>query len=221
MPTLELLPDTEPSHPFLLNQDAHKIAADSNFDNLSEEEKSALLDHVAAEFAQDPKAMDRLAAQFLREVKTNDFHDVPVQPQPGYICKTKVVRADDSKSQCKEGMVVYINVCHAGEIPAPPVMPESEVQKALHAEPDAAFRVPVSLGQMRRDGDSESLIFDACIHTLPYTRSEHDLDFRLYILELCIELVEERLSVELSRGIVYNAEDGIQRANTKAHIATS
>lgn len=40
---------------------------------------------------------------------------------------------------------------------------------------------------------------DACIHTQPYLRSERDLDFRLYILELSMEYVEEVSQVKLSR----------------------
>lgn len=44
-----------------------------------------------------------------------------------------------------------------------------------------------------------ALIMDACINTQPYLRSERDLDFRLYILELSMEYVEERTGVKLSR----------------------
>jgi hypothetical protein len=40
---------------------------------------------------------------------------------------------------------------------------------------------------------------DACVHTQPYLRSEKDLDFRLYLLELAMEYVEDIVSVSLSR----------------------
>jgi hypothetical protein len=40
---------------------------------------------------------------------------------------------------------------------------------------------------------------DACINTQPYLRSEKDLDFRLYIIELSMEYVEDIASVSLSR----------------------
>lgn len=43
-------------------------------------------------------------------------------------------------------------------------------------------------------------MMDACVNTQPYLRSEKDLDFRLYLLELAMEYVEEALSVDLSRG---------------------
>ncbi|KAI9495425.1 PIH1 family, partial [Zychaea mexicana] len=120
---------------------------------------------------------------------------VSVQPQPGFVCKTKVERS----KKHKPGTKVYINICHADAIPAPPVANENEIQKALDAEQDATYRVPLSMGQPRFDTDSTSLIMDACIHTQPYMRAERDLDFKLYILELAIEFVEEMESVELSR----------------------
>lgn len=220
MPTLEPLPDDAKSSPFILNNNTD---ANRDFDSLTKEEQDALLDHVAAEFAQDPKAMERLAAKFLQEAKRGDFRDVNVQPQPGYVCKTKVVKCSNKKYA--SGTVVYINICYADAIPAPPVMPESEIEKAFNADPTATYRVPVSLGQERNEHDNgnmaldgrmydtstlimltsllagkPALIFDACINTQPYMRSERHLEFRLYILELCIELIEERISVELSRG---------------------
>ncbi|KAI7878858.1 hypothetical protein K492DRAFT_238324 [Lichtheimia hyalospora FSU 10163] len=195
MPTLEPLPDEAESSPFILN---NNVNPNRDFDSLTKEEQDALLDHVAAEFAQDPKAMERLAAKFLQEAKRGDFRDVNVQPQPGYVCKTKVVKCVSKKYT--PGTVVYINICYSDAIPAPPVMPESEIEKALNADPTATYRVPVSLGQERTENAGKTaLIFDACINTHPYMRSERHLEFRLYILELCIELIEERISVELSR----------------------
>jgi hypothetical protein len=52
------------------------------------------------------------------------------------------------------------------------------------------------------DDDNKSnkgVIMDACIHTQPFIRSEHDLDFRLHVLELAMEHTEDALSVHLSR----------------------
>lgn len=43
------------------------------------------------------------------------------------------------------------------------------------------------------------LVVDACIHTEPYKRSEKDFDYKLYIMELAMEWVEEKCRVELSR----------------------
>lgn len=43
------------------------------------------------------------------------------------------------------------------------------------------------------------MIADACINTQAYLRTERDLDYRLYIIELSIEWVEEKEELELSR----------------------
>ncbi|KAI8144492.1 pre-RNA processing PIH1/Nop17-domain-containing protein [Fennellomyces sp. T-0311] len=207
---MPLLEPVEPKNPFLFTDNSPQ-----DFESLSKEEKNVLLDHVAAEFANDPKAMDRLAQKFLQEVTPNDFTTVSVQPQPGFVCKTKITKSDSSK--LKVGNVVYINICHADAIPVPPVANEDQIQKALNAEPDATYRVPLSMGQPRFDGDA--LIMDACIHTQPYMRAERDLDYRLYILELAIEFVEESQHVELSR--VHNAEFTVERCYTQTHASVA
>lgn len=51
------------------------------------------------------------------------------------------------------------------------------------------------------------LVVDACIHTEPYKRAEKDIDYKLYIMELAMEWVEEKCRVELSRStfrIIYS-----------------
>lgn len=47
------------------------------------------------------------------------------------------------------------------------------------------------------------LVVDACIHTEPYRRTEQDFDYKLYIMELAMEWVEEKCHVELSRSTYY------------------
>ncbi|ORY97937.1 pre-RNA processing PIH1/Nop17-domain-containing protein [Syncephalastrum racemosum] len=197
MPTLELLPDEEEAQsPFLVNKQQKPVTND--FYALSKEEQGALLDHVAAEFAADPRAMERLASAFLKETRTDDFRTATIQPEPGFVIKTHILRSKKSKPKTR----VYVNVCHAADIPPPPVMPESQIQKAMNAEPDATYRVPLSLTPPRYEQDESGntiMIADACINTQAYLRTERDLDYRLYIIELSIEWVEEKEDLELSR----------------------
>lgn len=210
MPILEVIDDNDVQSPFLLNSQKH---SQKNFEELTKEEQDALLDQIASQVANDPKAFDRLAKEFLNQVKRDDFNTVTIHPQAGYVCKTHVI---SSSEEHKKDTPVYINICHASAIPAPPVMNENEIQKALNAEPETTYRVPLSMGQLRRgekgraicinEGYSlsqrcklDAIIMDACINTQPYLRSEKDLDFRLYILELSMEYVEEILGVGLSR----------------------
>jgi hypothetical protein len=40
---------------------------------------------------------------------------------------------------------------------------------------------------------------DACLHTTAYLKSEKDLDYRLYVLEVAMEYIEEMICIQLSR----------------------
>lgn len=42
---------------------------------------------------------------------------------------------------------------------------------------------------------------DACVHTDAYKRTEKDFDYKLYIMELAMEWVEEKCQIELSRSM--------------------
>lgn len=42
-------------------------------------------------------------------------------------------------------------------------------------------------------------VCDAIIHTLPFKRTREDSDFKLYIIELAVEMIEEQFNLELTR----------------------
>ncbi|CAO3617049.1 unnamed protein product [Mucor hiemalis] len=188
MPIIELLEDND-LQSLNFNGDSR------NYDNLTEEEQTALLDHISSQVANDPSAFEQLATKFLEQTTKADFNTVNVQPQAGFVCKTHVVSTKNKKYPV--GTMVFINICFASAIPAPPLTSEFEIQKALNAEPNSTYKIPLSMGVERNDGDK--LIMDACIHTQAYLRCEKDLDYRLYILELAMEYVEEICSIHLSR----------------------
>ncbi|KAI9272307.1 pre-RNA processing PIH1/Nop17-domain-containing protein [Helicostylum pulchrum] len=159
--------------------------------SLTPEEHQLLFDHIASQIANDPIAFKKLS----RAVTATDFNTIQVRPQPGFVCKTAVVSSRNK--QYAIGTVVYINICYAAAIPAPSLATEQEIQKALNAGPGAEYKVPLNMGKERTD--QGNLIMDACIHPQAYIRSEKDLDYRLYIIELAMEYVEEITSVNLSR----------------------
>lgn len=140
MPILEVIEDD--SSPFLIN------APKPDFEKLTKEEQTALLDHISSQVANDPETFERLASNFLQQATQQDFNTVNVQPQPGFVCKTHVVSSQSSKY--KVDTIVYINICYAAAIPAPPIATEQEIQKALNAEPNSTFKVPLSMGQPRK-----------------------------------------------------------------------
>ncbi|ORZ06486.1 pre-RNA processing PIH1/Nop17-domain-containing protein [Absidia repens] len=143
--------------------------------------------------------------QYLNPAPKNAENAITIQPQPGYACKTRIEsrRIPVKQSSYASASTVYINVCHSDRMPAPALATDAEIQAAMVAAPDATYRIPLSLGlprQVKDDGSScEGVIMDACIHTQPFVRSEHDLDFRLYVLELALEHAEDALGVNLSR----------------------
>ncbi|KAI8990150.1 pre-RNA processing PIH1/Nop17-domain-containing protein [Pilobolus umbonatus] len=191
MPIIELIED-DAINPFLLN---HTNKDKKEFNQLSEEEKRSLIDNITSEVTNDTKILDELTNNYINQISKADFYTVTVQPEAGYVCKTNVI---SSSSRYMVGTIVYINVCYASAIPAPSIASEKEIQQALNAEPDATYRVPLSMGRERSEGKA-CLIMDACINTQPFLRSEKDLDYRLYILELAMEYVEQIVSVTLSR----------------------
>ncbi|KAG2171593.1 hypothetical protein INT43_008319 [Umbelopsis isabellina] len=193
MPKLEF----EDNHPSSLLFNPQPAVND-----LSADDQEALVSHFAQELEQDPSKLEQLAAQVIREQKAQQaqFKTMEIQPEAGFVCKTKTTTA------CKEwpiGSKVFINICYAAQVPEPnPAATEADIQKALQGDATATYQVPMSLGAPRRDHDRAGhacMVVDACVHTKPFVRAEGDLDYRLYIIELAIELIEDREKVELSR----------------------
>lgn len=145
MPVIELLDEHSDAHSLKLN-----TSNDKKYDDLTEEEQTALLDHIASQVANDPAAFERLTTMFLKQTTKADFNTVHVQPQAGFVCKTHVVSTQ--KMKYPVNTVVFINICFASAIPAPPSASESEIQKALNAEPNATYKVPLSMGVERDEG---------------------------------------------------------------------
>lgn len=144
MPTLELIEDEDINNPLLFNRTNNNK---NDFDELTNEEQDALLDHISSQVANDSAAFQRLATMFLGQATKQDFNTVNVQPHAGFVCKTQVVSSTNKKY--KKGTIVYINICYASAIPAPPIASEKEIQKALNAEADSSYKVPLSMGLER------------------------------------------------------------------------
>ncbi|KAF9948283.1 hypothetical protein BGZ65_008180 [Modicella reniformis] len=99
--------------------------------------------------------------------------------------------------------MVFINICHSDQMPKPTAASQDEIRKAINAEEGSTYQVPFQLSPPREypeeSGSMSYLVVDACIHTEPYKRTEKDFDYKLYIMELAMEWVEEKCRVDLSR----------------------
>lgn len=142
MPILELL-DDEPSTSLDLN---NKL----DYSQLTEEEQHRLFDYISSQVANDREAFERLAIKFLEETTRDDFNTVNVQPQAGLVYKTHVVSTKNKKYPIDT--LVYINICYANAIPAPPNISEQELLKSIEGEPGSSvYKIPLSLGEERHD----------------------------------------------------------------------
>ncbi|KAG9320898.1 hypothetical protein KVV02_008682 [Mortierella alpina] len=165
-------------------------------------------DALLAQFKSNPKAALALAESYVTASQAPRHAMTDITPVPGFVVQT-LTTGENSKVPIGSKIVsfgkdtaVFINVCSSDLMPKPSNAAEAEIQKAINAEEGTTYQVPFQLSPPReyRDPVAKSyLVVDACIHTEPYRRAEKDFDYKLYIMELAMEWVEEKCRVELSR----------------------
>ncbi|KAF9905992.1 hypothetical protein EC991_001151 [Linnemannia zychae] len=176
--------------------------ANTHAGDLADEE--ALLE----EFKKNPKAAMALAESYLNASQAPRQSMTEITPVPGFVVQTRTTKASNQVPIGNKTMVypnetvVFINICSSDKMPQPSKATEAEIRKAIQAEEGVTYQVPFQVSPPREYRDSLAkayLVVDACIHTEPYKRSEKDFDYKLYIMELAIEWVEEKCRIELSR----------------------
>ncbi|CAG8617701.1 7477_t:CDS:10, partial [Racocetra fulgida] len=122
-----------------------------NKDTSSEElAEKIFMEEFTSQIAENPQVMTALAEQL--SPPNAEYKMVPVQPLPGFVAKTYTTK------NCKQyqNMKVLINICHSDVIPRPPAASEEEIRKAMNAEEDAMYNVPLVLSDLRQDMDKAS-----------------------------------------------------------------
>ncbi|KAF9962234.1 hypothetical protein BGZ70_008095 [Mortierella alpina] len=165
-------------------------------------------DALLAQFKSNPKAALALAESYMTASQAPRHAMTDITPVPGFVVQT-LTTGESSKVPIGSKIVsfgkdtaVFINVCSSDLMPKPSNATEAEIQRAINAEEGTTYQVPFQLSPPREYRDSVAksyLVVDACIHTEPYKRAEKDFDYKLYIMELAMEWVEEKCRVELSR----------------------
>ncbi|KAF9274019.1 hypothetical protein BGZ88_003337 [Linnemannia elongata] len=192
---------------FLLNTSDTPSKDTNNNDNnatrdLADEE--ALLE----EFKKNPKAAMALAKSYITAAQGPRQAMIEITPVPGFVVQTRTTKQSNQVPMGNKTIVypvetvVFINICSSDLMPQPSKATEAEIRKAIQAEEGVTYQVPFQVSPPREYRDSVAkvyLVVDACIHTEPYKRSEKDFDYKLYIMELAMEWVEEKCRVELSR----------------------
>ncbi|KAF9584316.1 hypothetical protein BGW38_006890 [Lunasporangiospora selenospora] len=202
MSFLEFDEPKETSSSFLLASNAKDLHQSTNERDAAEE------DALMEAFRKDPKAALALAENYLQASQVPKQAMAKFTPVPGFVIETTMTEDWNGIGSAKNSTPfpkdshVFINVCSSDQLPKPPRATEAEIQKAINAEEDATYQVPFQISSPReyqRAGQKGYLVVDACINSDPYKRAEKDFDFKLYIMELAMEWVEEKCRIKLSR----------------------
>ncbi|CAI2184228.1 8575_t:CDS:2 [Funneliformis geosporum] len=190
--------DDEAASPLILKDFVH-----NEQEELAEE---VFFEELSTQLAENPKAMAALTEQYMKGVKSDstDLESIQLIPEPGFVVKSRITASNNKKH--KVGSKFFINVCYSNKVPRPPSgSSETEIRKAMNGEEDSKYYVPTVISNLQEDEDKEKNLCydcDAIIHPQPYKRTE-DPDFRLYICELAVEMIEEQFSIELGRPFAY------------------
>jgi hypothetical protein len=120
------------------------------------EEQRMLQDYIASEIDQHSDDYEKLVQFFIQSTQSQvDFEEIDLQPQPGFVCKTRIVQNAQNKNSYPTGTVIYINVTYNCNLSGPPVASEEEIQKALRGEKKTDYRLPLAMGQPRLDNSKK------------------------------------------------------------------
>ncbi|KAF9540495.1 hypothetical protein EC957_004068 [Mortierella hygrophila] len=160
------------------------------------------------EFKKNPKAAMALAESYITAAQGPRQAMTEITPIPGFVVQTRTTKLSNQVPLGNKTVIypaetaVFINVCSSDLMPQPSKATEAEIRRAIQAEEGVTYQVPFQVSPPREHRDSVAkayLVVDACIHSEPYKRAEKDFDYKLYIMELAMEWVEEKCRVELSR----------------------
>ncbi|KAG0234134.1 hypothetical protein BGW42_006874 [Actinomortierella wolfii] len=206
--------------PFLLNatkdNNSSRSGNKDKTQSLSKDERDARDEEaLLQEFLKNPKAALALAENYVhattQQARAQRTPLTEITPEPGFVIETKTTKPSQkplltstsgSQAVLPQGTAFFINVCYSDKMPPPTKASEKEIQKAINAEEGATYQVPFSISEPRQYRDTLArtyVVVDACIHPEPFRRAMSDLDYKLYIMELSMEWVEEKCHVDLSR----------------------
>ena len=131
------------------------------------------------------------AGPSIRATEARERNFQFVRPKPAFVFKT-IDRA---------GGKVFINVCSSPQVPKPP-----EITPQMLQGESARIRIPLSMGEPREDQDKEGkpcTTYDAIMHTDPVERAKTEKSMKDFVVELCLQWVEQKFSLELSRTVKF------------------
>mmetsp|Transcript_29340 Transcript_29340/g.57574 ORF Transcript_29340/g.57574 Transcript_29340/m.57574 type:complete len:445 (+) Transcript_29340:58-1392(+) len=113
-------------------------------------------------------------------------------PEPAFCVET--ARVDVSNS-----LPHFINICQHKKCP---VIQDQAGKPAKPREALSKIVIPLSVGlkKQQKDGSKDIIVFDVCFHPETIQRSQEDMSFKMFMLELAFQHVEEDNKLKLHRG---------------------
>lgn len=119
-------------------------------------------------------------------------------PEPGFVVKT----ASATKTTAfPQGLKFFLNICHSSRLPEPETV---DMRSRIVTGQD--WDISVAVSEARDDMDKagkRSATVDCCIHTKAMRAGMSDETIRLYIIEVCVEMAEDKLKIALSREFAF------------------
>ncbi|XP_064616124.1 PIH1 domain-containing protein 1-like [Liolophura sinensis] len=115
-----------------------------------------------------------------------------VVPKPGFCIKTK----ND------KGEKVFVNVCHASNVPEPKDLTDEELIKVLESEDPTDFRIPMSLGEPHVEmdkGGKGCTAYDVIVNTKFLAKMEKSELFKTFFITISFEGLESKFQTTISK----------------------
>ncbi|CAH1762810.1 21873_t:CDS:2 [Entrophospora sp. SA101] len=163
--------------------------------------KEPLLDQAKKLEMQEIEDDFRSKIELFSSDQSPEYETVDILPKPGMVLKT-LVKTSMETNKYPSNMKFFINMCYSDKIPKPTCTSEEELRKAMNGDADAIYRVPNVLNDIKFDKDAaqkKCLVCDFIVNNEVYQRILKDYDFKLYVSEVAVELIEEKNMIELGR----------------------
>ena len=115
----------------------------------------------------------------------NEFYEII--PNPGFVVKTT-----------SNNQKVFLNILFHAQVPSPRLVSDSELQDILKND-NSDYKIPLSCNPLRIDMDKKNVacnVYDVCIHVSVYNRCLTNLDFKYFLVELCLQFIEIKNQTE-------------------------
>jgi hypothetical protein len=146
---------------------------------------------------------DDATAQFLSKIlpKPENTSDekMTIEPSRGYVMKTLILEPAE-----KSTFKLFVNICENEYIPSPPLVTDEELIKAINSGDNSSYRVPLSLSALKEDTDKSGkrcYVVDVAMNCDPYAKSLKNVDFKAFMMELCLQWIEQKYSMKLDKSI--------------------